>query len=476
MEIDELISKLSEIGDEIGRRTKSIFRSESYCFDKQISFINDSNPFKVAVCSRRSGKTIACAAHLIEEATTKENRVCLYITLSRNNAKKIIWKDLLNINRKFDLGGRIDNTELSISFSNGSSIYLSGAKDKSEIEKFRGLAISLCYIDECGSFRDYIRDLVDDIIAPALMDYSGSLCLIGTPSPVPTGYFYECWTNKEWSKHGWTFFDNPFIVEKSQKTHQEILNRELSRRGVTIDHPSIQREFFGKWCMDADSLVFKYNPIENDYKTLPDMSDKWSYIVGVDIGHDDADAIAVIGFHKYLKQSYLVKEILNTKQGITELASQLQKVIDEYKPDKIVADTGGLGKKIAHEMQKRFSLPIVAAEKDRKYEFIEILNDAMRTKSFFAKASSRFAQDCSLVEWDLDKSVNGKLVISDRYHSDINDAVLYAFRESLHWLSEDAPKKIEYLSDDWHKMEVEEMERVALEALKNKEVEGYYEF
>jgi hypothetical protein len=126
-------------------------------------------------------------------------------------------------------------------------------------------------------------------------------------------------------------------------------------------------------------------------------------------------------------------------------------------------DTGGLGKKIAVEMQRRYSLPIVAAEKDRKFENIELLNDAMRTGRFFAKSDTRFAEDCSYVEWDRDSE---RLKISDRYHSDICDAVLYGFRECFHWLSTEEPKKIEYQTPEWYQREQEEMERAALNALK----------
>jgi len=106
-----------------------------------------------------------------------------------------------------------------------------------------------------------------------------------------------------------------------------------------------------------------------------------------------------------------------------------------------VIDAGGLGKKIVEELRKRYGLPVKAADKTRKFEFIELLNDAMRTGKFYAKSSGLFAQDALLVEFDKSKSTGDKFVISDSYHSDIADAVLYAFRESLHWISEktDAP-------------------------------------
>ena len=90
------------------------FKLEKFLFNKQLKFVEDPRPYKVAVCSRRSGKTVACAAHLVDIAKKNKDVVCLYITLSRNNAKKLIWKEIEKINRLYKLGGVPDNTELSI--------------------------------------------------------------------------------------------------------------------------------------------------------------------------------------------------------------------------------------------------------------------------------------------------------------------------------------------------------------------------
>lgn len=433
------------------------FNINAYCFDKQLAFIKDKSRFKTGVCSRRSGKTVSCAADLVDTAISRSNSVCLYITLSRINAKKIVWREILKILKVHNIKHRVDNTELSIEFDNGSIIYLSGAKDKSEIEKFRGLAVTLCYIDESQSFKKYIEELIDDVITPSLFDNNGTLCLIGTPAPVPSGYFYQCSHNHSWSNHSWTLFDNPFIQIKSGKTGKELLSEELKRRGVSIEDPKIQREFFAKWTVDSDSLVYKYKTEINHYDSVV-QDHNWTYVIGVDIGFDDSDAIAVLGWNKYRKEVYLLEEKLSAHQDITTLANQINYFIKKYNPLKVVMDTGGLGKKIAQEINKRHDSQIVAAEKSRKFEYIELLNDSLRTGRFFAHKDSNFAQDCFLVEWDKDSS---NLKISDRYHSDICDAVLYAYRECLHWLSEPEKPKLVPFTKQWSEAEEEEMEKIA---------------
>jgi hypothetical protein len=440
------------------------FKLEEFLFDKQLKFVRDPRPFKVAVCSRRAGKTIACAGDLIETALLYANTVCLYITLSRNSAKKIVWPELKKINSKYDLKGVEDMVELSITFPNGSVIYCSGAKDASEIEKFRGLALKKVYIDECQSFRAHLKELIDDVLVPALMDYDGSLILIGTPGPVPAGYFAEVSgaakrertrdqqedadtddADFAWVPYGWTFFDNPHIALKSKKTHQQVLNRALKLRGVAITDPSIQREFFGKWVMDSNSLWIKYDSTKNHYAKLPILPEphKWNYILGIDIGFNDADALAVIAWSETTPTVYLVEEIVTPGQDMTNLVAQINYLSKKYPIAKMVMDEGGLGKKMAEEMRRRHHIPVHPADKARKQENVTFLNDALRTGRFMAKDGSKFAQDSMLVEVDWDKSTPDRIRVSDKYHSDIIDAVLYAFKESpafTYTPPEDKPK------------------------------------
>lgn len=439
----------------------NLFNLEDFLFDEQLSFVRDPSGNKVAVCSRRAGKTIACAADLIDTALTHPGVVCLYITLSRNNAKKIIWRELKKINKEYKLGGVENLSELSITFPNTSTIYLSGAKDTNEIEKFRGLALKKVYIDEAQSFRAYIKDLIDDILAPALMDYAGTLILIGTPPPIPTGYFCEAYQKANgWSKHHWTFFDNPFIIQKSKITHQAMLDRELKRRGVNAHDPSIQREWFGKFTLDSESLLIHYREEYNHFDILP--TKKWNYILGIDLGFDDADALAVLAWADDSPTTYLVEEIVVPQQGITELVKQIEDLQKRYDISKMVIDQGGLGKKIAEELRRRHSIPVEAAEKTRKMENIAFMNDSLRTGRLKAKKDSKFAQDSYLVEIDKDKSTADRIKVSDKYHSDIIDAVLYAFKLSPSYAYQAPLPKLQHGTAEWARKTQEDMFEHAL--------------
>lgn len=453
--------------NELEKRSKEPFKLETYLFKQQLTFVQDPSPFKLAVTTRRAGKTVSCAADLVHSALTTPECVSLYITLSRSNAKRLVWPELKKINRQFKLSAVFNESELKVEFPNGAIIYCSGASDRTEIEKFRGLAIKTVYIDECQSFPNYIEELINDVLSPALMDYAGTLCLIGTPGPIPTGFFYDASRSSTWTQHNWTFWDNPYIVSKSGVSHKELFDRELKRRGVDESNPSIQREWFGRWMLDSDSLVYQYKAETNDYKTLPVA--KYTFILGIDIGYEDADALAVLAWNDESKMTYLVEEVINRKQGLTDLVAQIEALRNKYDIAKIVMDAGGLGKKIAEEIIRRYKIPVEPAEKSRKNEYIELLNDALRTKGLMIRKESTFAQDSMKLEWDLDKSTPEKKVVSSRFHSDIADAVLYAWRCSYSFTYE-KPKPVQtYGTKAYWDEEAQRMEEAAEKFFKDLE-------
>lgn len=425
-------TKLPTSQADVDRFLARKFNITKFLFDQQLAFIEDPAPFKVAVCSRRAGKTTACAAHLISTAISNPDSNSLYITITKDMVKRNLWKELRRINNTNDLGGIENVSEMTMTFPNGATVYTSGCNDRAEVEKFRGMHMKLCYIDECQSFRAYIKELIDDVIGPALIDYAGSLCLIGTPGPIPVGYFHDCAVKSkddEWSKHAWTFWDNPHIAITSKMTHQKVFEREIKRRGLGINDPSVKREWYGKWEQDSESLLIRYDANKNHYNELrPGV--KYNYIMGIDVGFKDADAISIIAWSENDDTTYLVEEKIETKQGLTELVEQIKALDKKYHCGYMVMDFGGLGLKMGEEIIRQHQIPVEAADKIKKMENIEFLNDALRTGKFKAKADSRFAQDSYLVEIDRDKSTPERIKVSDRFHSDIIDSVLYAFKKS----------------------------------------------
>lgn len=408
---------------------KPQFNIESFLFKEQLELVNDEAKFATAVCSVRAGKTIACAADLINTAITKPGTVGLYITLARSSAKRIVWPELHKINREFKLGGIPNESDLSFRFPNhgDSIIYCSGASDSAEIEKFRGLSnVALAYLDESQAFRSHIKELVEEILIKRLYDTNGRLRLIGTPGPIPSGYFHDASKSDKWSHHSWTLHNNPWIEKKSGCTVAQLIQQDCDRKGVTIDDPSIQRECFGRWVLDSTSLLLNYKEEVNHYEQLP--KGDYNYILGMDFGFDDADSFSVIAWSDQSPNTYLVEEIINSGHTYDQMALTVDQLFKKYDFCKVVADPGGGGKKLIESLKQRYPIPMEPADKLGKIANYGLLNNALRSGRFYAKKDSIFAQDCNLLEKDKDKSTPDKTIVKG--HSDAVDSCLYAFRES----------------------------------------------
>jgi len=403
------------------------FDIKEFLFKEQLDFVQDQARFATAVCSVRAGKTTACAADLVNTALTMPGTIGLYITLARSSAERIIWPELQKINREYKLEAEENIAKLSLKFPNGSFIYLMGANNEGEIEKIRGLSnCALAYIDESQAFRAHIKELVEEIIVKRLYDTNGRCRLIGTPGPIPSGYFYESALSPKWSHHAWTLHSNPWIQRKSGKTVEELIQQDMDRKGVGLEDPSIQRECFGRWVLDVNSLLLHFDPTINHYEELP--PGEYVYILGIDLGHTDADSLSLLAFTKHSPVTYLIEELVTPNQLTDDLAKQIRQITQGRRVRDMVADTGGLGKKIVEDLKDRYSFMIEPADKTEKIASYRFLDNALRTGNFKAKKTSRFAQDCQILERDDDKSTPDKIVVKG--HSDAVDSCLYAFKLS----------------------------------------------
>lgn len=410
------------------KKTYPKFILDEFLFAEQLAFVNDPARFAAACCSVRAGKTMACAADLINTALMMPGTLSLYITLARTSAKAILWPEILRINRDYGLGGIPNLADLTMAMPNDSIIRLYGGNEETEIEKIRGLSnTALIYLDEAQAFRAHIKSLVEDIVTKRLYDTNGRCRMIGTPGPIEAGYFYEATTKGEgWSKHHWTMFNNPWLLKKSGKTPQELTEADCARRGVTLDDPAIQRENFGRWAKDPNSLLLNYDKDTNDYDTLP--RGNYTYLLGIDLGQRDYNFLCVLGFSDTASTTYLVEEKFTANQLTDNLGNDIKELMSRYSFAKMLVDTGGLGLAIAEDLKARYALPLEAADKREKLASYSILNNALRNGTFKAKANSVFANDCNLLERDDNKSTPDKIVVKG--HSDAVDACLYPFKFS----------------------------------------------
>lgn len=426
-------------------------------FPTQNAFIEDTARFLTAQCSRRAGKTNGLAIRFFKTLAKYPKSQCIYLSLTRDSAFEIMWTVLLEINEKYGLGCTFTESNLTMKHPNGSKLKLMGADMKNFIKRLKGRKYPGIGIDEAQDFGPHLQSLIDDVLTPSISDYAdGWLAVTGTPGPVPKGYFFDITQQNKfgYSKHAWTLIDNPYMPNPAQ-----FIAELKSKREWGDNNPTLLREWKNVWVLDVDSLWIRYKENTNHFQELPTNVDrtKWHYILGIDLGFKDADALAVLAWHDDLPTTYLIEEVITAKQGITELVNQIEGITKKYNFDKMVIDEGGLGKKIAEEIRRQKHIPVQQADKALKQQNVEFLNDALRLGKFKAKSASRFAQDSYLVQIDWDKSRPDKIVIKKTPHSDIIDAVLYAFKESPAYTYKPPVKQLQYGSKEWADAQQDEM-------------------
>lgn len=427
-------------------------------FESQNKFILDSNRFVSAQCSRRAGKTNGLAIRFFKTLEKYPNSQCVYLALTRESAKDIMWPVLIDLDAMYNLGCTFIESKLEMQHPNGSILKLYGADMKNFIKRLKGRKYPGVAIDEAQDFGVHLQSLIDDVLTPAISDYvDGWLAVTGTPGPVPHGYFFQVTHEGKfgYSRHGWTLLENPYMPDPAG-----FIADLCKRREWDANNPTLLREYRNKWVLDVQSLWITYNEAKNGTNEIPKLKDM-VYIMGIDIGFKDADAIAVLAWSPSTPCTYLVEEHVARKQDISSLVEQIKRLSDKYNVAKMVIDQGGLGLKVAEEIRRRHHIPVVGAEKQRKQETVAFLNDHLRRGLFKAKTNSTFAQDSYLIQIDWDKSTPDRIVVKKQPHSDIIDAVIYAFKESPAFTYEPPKEKLDYRSPEWQDEEAKRLEEEA---------------
>ena len=414
-------------------------------FTQQANFIKDPRKLKAALCSRRAGKSHMAGCYVIAEALKHPRSTVPYVALTRGHAKRIMWKPLLDLTRQYT--PQVNLTELRITLPNGSDIVLAGANDEATAEVFRGQKFPLVVLDECASFRSHFKEMVEEVIEPALIDLNGTLAMIGTPSAACRGLFFDATTRSDspYSLHKWTILDNPFIPHA-----QSWLDERMKERGWTVDTPAYRREWLGEWVASTDSQVYAFSRDKNLAKGIPTKLD---YILGIDLGYDDETAFVVVGYRPDDPHLYVVETYAKSEMTISDIVHKIDELTGRYRSFvRIVADTGGLGKQIAAEIRKRYGIAVFPAEKTQKAEFIQLANDDFRSSKILVNPIEiNFIEEISALQWDEEK--DGRFIEDPRFANHRCDAFLYAWRESCHYLQKTPEPKPEANSPEWYKEE-----------------------
>jgi len=430
-------------------------------FMLQENFIQHPSKFKALFCTRRFGKSYTGGLYLVKTGFENPGCTVLFIGLTRDSAKRILWRDILKpLNRRFKLGLKFNETALSATFPNGSTIYLMGVDSSDDDkEKLLGQKYKLAVIDEAASYSIDLRELVYGVLKPAMADLGGTIVMLGTPGNVTKSLFFDVTTGVEpgWHVVKATTFENPFMA----KLWQQEIDELTKNQPYIIETPLYKQMYLGQWVIDTDALVYKFNSERNLYDTMPVYAtNDWQFVLGVDLGYEDDSAFVVVAFHEHDKVLYVADAFSAQHMDITDVANKIKEFKTKYNIYKVVVDNAN--KQAVEEIQKRHQLPLIPADKTGKSDFIEIMNSELiqgHIKLQQAKCS-RLADEWQNLVWR-EKGIKREENPSCANH--LADACLYAWRFCYNYIGQKPAPKPVYGTPLWHQFEVERMEQEAEE-------------
>lgn len=432
-------------------------------FPQQTAFVKDPAKLKALFCTRRAAKSYTAGLYLISEALAIPGCNCLFLGLTRSSAKGIIWKDILKkINKQFNLKAKFNSTELTMTFPNGSVISVTGADaDEDEMNKLLGRKYRLVTIDEASMYTIDINKLVYGILKPAMADLGGTICMMGTASNFTRGLFYDITTGKEagWKLFEWSAHDNPHIKVQWQVELDEI----DQLRPLFKETPLYKQWYLNHWVVDTEKLVYKFREDKNVYRTLPNLPHEgWVYVLGVDTGWEDDNALVLTAYHAMDKNLYVVRTFNKNHMTFDQVVAKINEFLADthQRPMKVIID--GANKQGVESMRQRSLIPFEFADKSGKVDFIEMLNaDLIQEKIKINYTCKELIAEMGGLVWKTD---GDKIRLPKAEHPSLPnhlcDAFLYAWRCGFHYAFQATTPGPKAGSDAFYKAEEEKMHEI----------------
>lgn len=276
----------------------------------------DDSRFKVVSAGRRSGKTTLSIRQICYYAR-QPNKEIFYITSSYRAAKMIVWKPLKNMLLDLRWVKKINESELSLTLKNGTTISLKGSEDPSRL---RGVSLDYVVIDEAAYCT--LGELWGEVIRPALADKRGEALFISTPAG-KANEFYDMFQEGKGTS-GWNSWQLT-TLEAGFVTEDEV---EAARADMT--ERQFKQEFEASF-EDLGSRIAYAFEREQNVKTSPEPVNN-EIIVGIDFNLNPVTASVMI--RTDAETLHCIDEILIYSSNTDELAQEIR---SRYPTQKIFA-------------------------------------------------------------------------------------------------------------------------------------------
>ena len=291
---------------------------------------NDSSRFKIVAAGRRCGKSYMAAWTLLIKALQADKGWTLYVAPTQNQARQILWRQLLEIAHPVIKKSHINN--LDIELINGQTIGLRGSDRP---DTMRGLSINYVVLDE---YADMKPEVFEEILRPALSDLQGPALFIGTPKG--RNHFYDLYryaeisNDPEWRSWHFTSYDNPFLKESEINAAKRSMSSYAFRQEFMASFESKGSEMFKE-----DWIKFGDEPDNGDYYIAIDLAGFED--VGKKRGKNSKLDETAIAITKVCDNGdWFVDNIIYGRWDLNETATKIFQAVRDYRPISVGIERG----------------------------------------------------------------------------------------------------------------------------------------
>jgi hypothetical protein len=200
----------------------------------------------------------------------------------------------------------------------------------------RGRKYGLAIIDE-GGVVSKLEELIEQVINPTLVDYAGTLWIIGTPKG--QNYFADCYASPRFTRWNYSSYSNPHIPHDELHALQQSLPERVYRQEILAEFIS-------------DGQLFS-NVIDLATATPQEPQQGHTYVIGIDLAFKhDYTAIVVIN-----ATTSTMVQLYHGQWSMQVLGDMLVELDKRYKPEIIMIDETGIGIPVVQHL-KPLNLPL----------------------------------------------------------------------------------------------------------------------
>jgi hypothetical protein len=359
--------------------------------------IKERTRFRIAVCGRRFGKTLACANEIIEFALNIYNSVNWWVAPTYQQSM-IAYRLIENALIKTGLIQENLKSEKRILLINGSSIMFKSADN---FNALRGEGVNFMVIDEGAMIQ---REAWEQALRPTLSDKNGSAIIVSTPKG--RNWFFELYARgndeqyPEYKSFNFPTWSNPFIPKE-----------EIDEVKKSLPSDVFRQEYEAQFLEDSAGVFRNIRDcISGDFEEPTNKS----YYVGWDIAkHQDFSVITVLDSHGHV--------VFFDRFNQIDYSLQIQRVEAIAKRYKalVLMDSTGAGDPVLEQIRARG----VAVEgyqftNTSKQQLIEHLSVGIEQRLVTFPRIDVLINELMIYQYEITRAGNMRYNAPDGYHDD----------------------------------------------------------